>query len=621
MSGYLAQINEPNDIKKIDPAHYNDLAAEIRKYLVRTVSETGGHLASNLGAVELTIALHASLTLPQDKIIWDVGHQSYVHKLLTGRKEELKTLRQNGGISGFPKESESPCDAFDTGHATTSIAAAAGYAMARDLTGDNYKVVAVIGDGSLSGGMAYEALNNLSRYKSNTIIILNDNNMSISKNVGGMARYLERVRQSSAYLDFKGGVESTLTKTEFGTKVAKGLVKTKNSIRDMFMPGDFFKDMGVGYFGPVDGHNIPAMMRAIEAAKTYRGPVIVHVITKKGKGYRLAELNPSKFHGISGFDIKTGELKNPGNVKTYTDIFSETICELAEADDKLVAITAAMCDGTGLVEFSRKYPKRFFDVGIAEEYAVTFAGGLAAGGLHPVVAIYSTFLQRAYDQIIHDVCLTNKKVLFAIDRAGIVGQDGETHQGIYDDAYLATIPNLTVISPKSGKELSMALEFAAGYDGPVAVRYPRGSTAEQDDNCAPFEYGKSEIISRGEDVAILSLGSAYGIAKEAAEKLVQDGLSVTFVNIRFSNRPDIEMLESVMGCKAVITVSETVKTGSVGERIEAKLAEMGYGGKMKNICLPDAFIPHGTPDYLREKYSLTASAVYDSAVSLVQSKE
>ena len=390
MSGYLAQINEPNDIKKIDSAHYNDLAAEIRRYLVRTVSETGGHLASNLGAVELTIALHATLNLPEDKIIWDVGHQSYVHKMLTGRKEELKTIRQNQGLSGFPKESESPCDAFDTGHATTSIAAAAGYARARDILGEKYKVVAVIGDGSLSGGMAYEALNNLSRYKSNTIIILNDNNMSISKNVGGMAKYLERVRQSEAYIDFKGGVEHTLTKTGFGTKVAKGLVKTKNSIRDMFMPGDFFKDMGVGYFGPVDGHNIPALIRAIEAAKTYKGAVIVHVITKKGKGYRLAEQEPSKFHGISPFDVKTGELKNSSGGRTYTDVFSDTVCELAKEDDKLVAITAAMCDGTGLIPFSEKYPDRFFDVGIAEEYAVTFAGGLAAGGLHPVVAIYSS---------------------------------------------------------------------------------------------------------------------------------------------------------------------------------------------------------------------------------------
>ena len=620
MSGYLEQINEPNDIKKIAPEHYNELAAEIRRYLIKTVSETGGHLASNLGAVELTIALHASMNFPEDKLIWDVGHQSYVHKILTGRKEELKTIRQNGGLSGFPKEEESDCDAFDTGHSTTSIAVAAGYSRARDLKGENYKVVAVIGDGSLSGGMAYEAINNLSRFKTNTIIILNDNEMSISKNVGGMAAYLEKVRQSEAYIDFKGGVEKQLIRTEFGMKVAKGLVKTKNSIRDMFMPGDFFKDMGIGYFGPVDGHNIPALLRAIEAAKSYRGAVIVHAITKKGKGYIHAEKNPSKFHGISPFNVRTGELKCPCNEKTYTEIFGETLCEIAEKNKDIVAITAAMSDGTGLVPFHEKFPKRFFDVGIAEEYAVTFAAGLAAGGMRPVVAIYSTFLQRAYDQIIHDVCLTKKNVIFAIDRAGIVGQDGETHQGIYDDSYLATIPNLTVISPKNGEELSKALWFAADFEGPIAIRYPRGGDLSPEAACAPIEPGKAEKICEGTDIAVVSLGSMYAEAEKAVKELTEKGKSVSFYNLRFTNPIDEEMLSDLMNYKAVIVTEEAVKTGSAGERIEAILLERGFKGKIKNISLPDKFLEHGTVNYLKEKYGLTSAVIVETAEALMKGR-
>ncbi|MGN0165584.1 MAG: 1-deoxy-D-xylulose-5-phosphate synthase [Lachnospiraceae bacterium] len=615
MGIYLDQIKAPNDIKKIPVENYPELAKEIRQFLVKTVSNTGGHLASNLGAVELTMALHACLNLPDDKIIWDVGHQSYVHKILTGRKESMYTLRQYKGLSGFPKEDESDCDAFDTGHSTTSISVAAGYARARDIRGEKYKVVAVIGDGSFSGGMAYEAINNLAHYKTNTIIVLNDNEMSISKNVGGMASYLERIRTDSKYLDFKGDVENVLTRTDFGSKVADKLKKTKNSIRDLITPGGFFKDMGLGYFGPVDGHNITDLIRAIEAAKTYKGPVVVHVITKKGKGYRFAENNPSKFHGIDPFVLSTGELKNKSEKDSFTSVFGRVICDIAEKDKDIVAITAAMTGGTGLTEFQNRFPDRFFDVGIAEEHAVTFAAGLAAAGMHPVVCLYSTFLQRAYDQILHDVCLTGKKVIFAIDRAGIVGSDGKTHQGIYDIAFLSTIPELTVISPKDGAEFVQALYFAKDFDGPVAIRYPRGEVYYSGIDETPVVYGRSELIAGGKDLAVISLGTIFKEVSRAAQYLESDDISVTFINARFSSPFDKEMIDRLLTHKMIAVVEEGVATGGFGEQVAAYLASKGFKGKVLTLSLPDIYLEHGTRDELLHEYKLDCDGIYGAIMS------
>ncbi len=615
MGTYLDRIKGPNDVKKIPHVHYPELAKEIREFLIESVSKTGGHLASNLGAVELTIALHACLKLPKDKIIWDVGHQSYVHKILTGRKDEMLTLRQSGGISGFPKEEESACDSFDTGHATTSIAVAAGYCRARDIKGEDYRVVAVIGDGSFTGGMAFEALNNLAQYKNrNAIVILNDNKMSISKNVGGFASMLERARTSAKYLGFKGSVERTLSKTAPGTKVADGLKSAKNFIRDLVTPGELFKDMGIGYFGPIDGHNIPDLIRTIEAAKTYKGTAVVHIITKKGKGYTLAENNPSKFHGIEPFNVKTGEILTKKTGKSYTEIFGEELIKLANEKEDICAITAAMADGTGLEPFSKEFPDRFFDVGIAEEYAVTFAAGLAAGGMHPVVAIYSTFLQRSFDQIIHDVCLTGKKVIFAIDRAGIVGNDGKTHQGIYDISYLSSIPGLCVISPKDGSELRQALRFAADFDGPVAIRYPRGCAYESGFDETPFILGKSELIAGGKDIGIVAVGSVFSAAAEAAMRLESEAdLSVSLFNARFVSPMDTSMLDAMIEHKheLIVTVEEGIRSGSFGEKAAAYLLEKGYKKDFLAITLPDCYLEHGSQAELRKKAGLDADSLYD----------
>lgn len=612
MGIYLDKINSPNDIKKIPADKLPELAKEIRQFLVKSVSNTGGHLASNLGVVELTIALHTCLNLPKDKIVWDVGHQSYVHKILSGRKEQMCTIRQYKGMSGFPKEEESDCDAFDTGHSTTSISVADGYSRARDILGEKYKVVAVIGDGSFSGGMAYEAINNLAKTKTNTIIILNDNEMSISKGVGGFAGYLERIRTDSKYIDFKGDVETALSKSKLGITIADKLKKTKNVIRDMITPGEFFKDLGLGYFGPIDGHNIYDLIRAIEAAKTYRGAVVVHIITQKGKGYKPAEGNPSKFHGIDPFVLSSGELKKSSSGESYTNIFGKTLCDIAEKDSKMTAITAAMCGGTGLTEFQSRFPKRFFDVGIAEEHAVTFAAGMAAGGLHPVVCIYSTFLQRAYDQILHDVCLTRKKVIFAIDRAGIVGSDGKTHQGIYDIAFLSTIPGLTVLSPKDGDELVNAMHFAKDFDGPIAIRYPRGVASFTGINDTPIEYGKSEVIARGKKLAIISLGTIFSEVCDAAQMLENDDVGVTLVNARFSSPVDTQMLDELMSHKMIVTVEEGVKRGGFGEYVASYLCEKGYKGKVLTLGLPDIYLEHGTRQELLKEYGLDVLGIHDT---------
>ena len=521
MSGYLDRINEANDIKKIEPEAYDALASEIRSFIIESVSEHGGHLASNLGVVELTMALHLCMDFPNDKLIWDVGHQAYTHKLLTGRKEDFSGLRTFGGMSGFPKHKESPCDAFDTGHSSTSISAALGYARARDLKGEDRTVVAVIGDGSLTGGMAYEALNNVSHLKSNMIIVLNDNKMSISENVGGLSKHLTALRTRESYMDFKMDVEKKLKQIpHVGDSVARSVKKSKDSIRQLFVKGGFFEDFGIKYIGPIDGHDIKEMVRVLNALKRLNEPVVMHVVTQKGRGYVPAEQNPSAFHGVGSFDIATGESLASKSL-TYTSVFSKTICRLGKAHPDVVTICAAMPDGTGLTAFKKHFPGRFFDVGIAEQHAVTFAAGLAAGGMHPFVAVYSSFLQRAYDQIIHDVCIQNLPVVFCVDRAGLVGADGETHQGIFDLSYLSMIPNMTVCAPKNKYELYDMLYFAYQYHGPIAIRYPRGSAYEGFKNMRPpIEYGKSELMFEGEKIALVAVGSMVQTAVQVREKLL-----------------------------------------------------------------------------------------------------
>ncbi|BBF41916.1 1-deoxy-D-xylulose 5-phosphate synthase [Lachnospiraceae bacterium KM106-2] len=604
----LEQMKHPNDIKKIDPADYRKLAKEIRRFLIGNISKTGGHLASNLGVVELTMALHLSLDLPEDKIVWDVGHQAYTHKILTGRKEGFKTLRKYEGMSGFPKKSESDCDCFNTGHSSTSISAALGLAKARDIQKKDDTIVAVIGDGALSGGMAFEALNNAARMKSNLIIVLNDNNMSISENVGGMSNYLGKIRTDQKYQGLKDNVEHTLRKVpKVGDAIVERVKRSKDSIKRLVIPGMLFEDMGITYLGPIDGHNIAQMMTAFNNAKKKKGAVLVHVITKKGYGYKPAEDQPSKFHGIDPFDVKTGDVIKKSSTESYTQVFSDTLVRLGKENEKIVAVTAAMPTGTGLVKFQENYPDRFFDVGIAEEHAVTFAAGLADGGLKPFVAIYSTFLQRAYDQIIHDVCIGNYPVVFAIDRAGIVGNDGETHQGIFDLSYLMSIPNLAVIAPKNKCEFAAMLEFCAEYDKPIAIRYPRGAAYEEyDEFQTPIINGKCEILHMEEDILILSVGSMLKIADEVRDELKRKGLRVSIVNVRFVKPFDFETLDWLLeNHSTVVTMEENVASGGFGQMIGSYLAQNQEDVTMIPIALPDNFLEHGDPDLLRKKVGFT----------------
>ena len=609
----LDEINEPNDIKKIPESELKELAVEIRKLLIKSVAKNGGHLASNLGIVELTLALHRYLDFPQDKLIWDVGHQSYVHKILTGRKERLDSLRKLDGLSGFPKRSESNCDAFGTGHASTSISAALGMVAARDLLGTKERIVAVIGDGAMTGGMALEALNNAGTLKSNLIIILNDNERSISRNVGGVARYLDGIRTSRKYLKLKSNVKETLNTTPIGNSLFEKLKTSKDVIKRLFVPGMFFEDMGLTYLGPVNGHNIKELQAALENAGRVDGAVIIHTITRKGLGYRKAEECPAKFHGVEPFDIKTGENLGTKTGRSYTAIFSETMLELAEKDERLVTITAAMPFGTGLYNFKKAYPERFFDVGIAEEHAVTFAAGMAAGGLKPVVAIYSTFLQRAYDQLIHDVCLQQLPVVFAIDRAGLVGSDGETHQGIFDTGYLATIPGLMVLSPKDGRELKEMLKYAYESDKPVAVRYPRGIADEPvDGEFQPIAAYENEIVKKGRNIVIFATGKTVRLAVEADRILQESRISPTIVNVRFLDKADGKLLEEfASGHDTVVTIEESVRTGSYTERLMAEAASRRLSYNFLPITLPDSFIEHGSQNELMEKYGFDAEKIAD----------
>ena len=620
----LETINNPNDIKKIDPKDYGELAKEIREFLVKKVSATGGHLASNLGVVELTIALHLFLDLPTDKLIWDVGHQAYTHKLLTGRRKEFDSLRQFEGMSGFPKTSESDCDAFNTGHSSTSISVADGIVRARELKGEKFKVVAVIGDGALSGGLAYEALNNAGNLKSNMIIVLNDNKMSISENVGAMASYLGKLRTSSKYTGIKMKVEEGLSRVPgVGKMVIKSLKTSKDSIKSLVVPGMFFENMGITYIGPIDGHNIQIVTNALNAAAQSNNPVLVHVITKKGKGYRPAEKDPSKFHGIGPFNKKTGNsISNPSEVpfRTYTEVFSEKIVELARKNDRIVAISAAMADGTGLARFSKLFPNRFFDVGIAEEHAVTFAAGLASQGFHPIVAIYSTFLQRAYDQIVHDVALSGLPVTFCIDRAGIVGNDGETHQGIFDISYLSHVPGMISMAPKNAHELEMMLEYACSCGSPASIRYPRGKATEKiSEFNAPIVTGKSEVLREGEEYVVFAVGRMVKVMYEISEKLAGSGIVLGVVNVRFISPMDAEMIDRYAKTAGIIfTCEENVRRGGYGEAVGAYLMEKGYKGRFINFALPDSYMVQGSPNDVRDSIGFDPDSLLTDIVNEIR---
>ena len=618
MTPLLDLINEANDIKKIAPEQYTQLAAELRRFLVTKVSRTGGHLASNLGAVELTMALHLFLNFPEDKLIWDVGHQAYVHKILTGRKNAFSTLRCLDGLSGFPKSKESACDAFATGHSSTSISAALGMVKARELRKSNERIVAVIGDGALSGGMAFEALNNAGRLKSNMIIVLNDNDMSISENVGAMANYLGKIRTSQTYSKMKENLEEILNRISKSQRVTKFLKRTKDSVKHLLVSGMLFENFGITYIGPIDGHNIERMRYAFELAAQKENAVIVHVVTKKGKGYDPAEKNPVKFHGIGKFDAKTGETVKTKD-RTYTDIFGETLTELAAEDTSLCAVTAAMMNGTGLTGFADKYPERFFDVGIAEEHAVTFAAGLAAGGYHPVVAVYSTFLQRAYDQVIHDVCLEQLPVIFAVDRNGIVGNDGETHQGIFSHSFLGHIPGLTVMEPRDDLELKMMLSYAASLDKPCAICYPRGAAqcAETQNSFWPQEHsmiasGKAEVLyDGGTDCVLMALGTTVHTACEIKDMLSSQGIGVTVLNMRFVAPVDTEtIIRYGNRAKMVVTLEENVKRGGFGEKVAGILYDScDNRPEYMSVALPDDFLEQGTIEELRLRTGIDAASV------------
>lgn len=608
----LEKIKKPNDIHKIALADFPLLADEIRSMLIQSVSDTGGHLASNLGVVELTIALHNILDFPQDKLIWDVGHQAYTHKILTGRKDAFSTLRKEGGLSGFPKRCESDCDSFDTGHSSNSISAGLGYVRARDILGQKHYVVSVIGDGALTGGMAYEALNNAAELKTNFIIIINDNSMSISRNVGGMSSYLSSLRTAEAYTGIKLNVTKKLKKVpKVGTAIVDTVRKTKSSIKQLFIPGMLFENMGLTYLGPVDGHNMRQMMKLFNEAKRVEGPVVVHVLTKKGKGYTPASTHPERFHGTGPFDVMTGKPLTKKKALTYTDVFAKTMVRLGSVQKKLAAVTAAMPEGTGLIKFQKNYPDRFFDVGIAEEHAVTFAAGLALGGLVPVVAIYSSFLQRAVDQILHDVCMQKLHVILAVDRAGLVGADGETHQGCFDLSYLTMIPNLTVMAPKNAWELDKMMEFAVGYEGPIAIRYPRGTAYEGlSQHKEPIRLGKSEILHRGKKLAILAVGNMVKICQSVYETLCQRGYVPTFVNVRFVKPMDTSLFDELAKDHQVfVTVEENVKNGGFGEHVAAYMEACHPTAQVLPIAIWDRFIPHGEVESLHEKIGLSADRI------------
>ncbi len=607
----LEKIQQPNDIKKIPEEQLTEVAAEIREFLVETMSKLGGHLASNLGVVELTIALHRVFELPKDKIIWDVGHQSYTHKILTGRKDAFESLRQEGGLSGFPKRSESSCDVFDTGHSSTSISAGVGYVKARDLKKQDYSVISVIGDGALTGGMAYEALNNAAELKTNFIIVLNDNEMSISKNVGGISTYLSGIRTAASYTELKMGVTRALEKIpKIGPGMVDAVRKTKSSIKQIVIPGMLFENMGITYLGPVDGHDIHQMMRVFQEAKRFEGPILVHVLTRKGQGYEPALRHPSRFHGAGPFEIETGLPLSRSN-PTYTDIFSTVMRKMGDREPDVVAVTAAMPTGVGLKRFSNMFPDRCFDVGIAEEHAVTFAAGLALGGMIPVVAIYSSFLQRAYDQMMHDVCMQELHVVFAIDRAGLVGSDGETHHGVFDLSYLNSMPNMTVMAPKNLWELSDMMKFAVHFNGPIALRYPRGEAyTGLKDHRAPVRYGKAEVLEQGEKIALLAVGNMVKTAVQVRELLQEQGYQVTLVNMRFVKPFDMALVRELSGShELLVTMEENVRNGGFGEQVASFVMEEGLPARVQIIALPNRFVHQGSVSSQMKETGIDADSV------------
>ena len=607
----LEKIKEANDVKQLCLSECEQLAQEIRDFLIRSLSETGGHLASNLGVVELTIALHRFLHFPEDKLVWDVGHQAYTHKILTGRKEQFATLRKTGGLSGFPKRKESDCDAFDTGHSSTSISAGLGLVQARDLKGENYQVVSVIGDGALTGGMAYEALNNAAELKKNFIIILNDNEMSITRNVGGMSSYLDHIRMAAPYTELKMGVTNALKKIpKVGDGMVDALHKTKSSIKQLVIPGMLFENMGLTYLGPVDGHDMRQLGKVLQEAKRKQGPVLIHVLTEKGRGYEPAMRHPARFHGAAPYEIETGLPKSNGN-PSYTDIFSTVMRKFGDREPDVVAVSAAMVPGTGLKRFGNMFPERLFDVGIAEEHAVTFAAGLALGGLRPVVAIYSSFLQRAVDQILHDVCMQNLPVVFAVDRAGLVGSDGETHHGCFDLSYLSMMPNMTVMAPKNKWELSDMLKFAIRQKSPVAIRYPRGEAyTGLEDYRAPIEMGKAEILEKGKKIAILAVGNMVRTAVQVTENLRNCGYEPTLVNMRFVKPLDMDLLEILREDHSlIVTMEENVKSGGFGEQVMTYYGSRLHSPAVRIVAIEDKFVPHGSVEDLMHQQQMDSASV------------
>lgn len=618
MTNFLDSMKFPEDLNYLNEEELTQLAKEIREFLVQSVSKTGGHLASNLGVVDLTISLFRCFDIEKDKIIWDVGHQSYVHKILTGRKKQFSQLRKKDGLSGFPKRNESKYDAFDTGHSSTSISAALGMARARDLQGKDFNVVAVIGDGALTGGMALEALNDAGFNKTNMIIILNDNQMSISKNVGGLSSYLNNIRLEPVYNKIKNDINETLNYTAVGKTMATSLAKLKGSIKQLVVPSMLFEDMGIKYLGPIDGHNIAQMKEVFNKAKKLPGPVLIHTITKKGKGYGLAEENPSKFHGVSSFDTKKGICETT-ILPNYSDEFGQTMIEIAGKNENVVAITAAMPDGTGLKKYSKDFPSRFFDVGIAEQHAVTLAAGMACIGIKPVVAIYSTFLQRAFDQILHDVCIQNLPVVFCIDRAGIVGADGETHQGMFDISYLSIIPNITIVAPKCVKELGVILKWAVEYkDGPIAIRYPKGGDCIDFEPLAKVNYGKWETLNQGKDIAIIATGRMVQNSVQAMNLLSEEDVSAEVINATFIKPLDKKMLEELSNrFTSIITVEDNIANGGFGTMVLGELNKNGYKGNFNNLAYNDIFIHQGNIEQTYIENGLDAEGIKKSALKLL----
>lgn len=607
----LDKIKKANDVQELSQEELQTLAEEVRAFLIEHLSRTGGHLASNLGVVELTIALHRVLHFPGDRLIWDVGHQCYTHKILTGRKEEFEHLRQAGGMSGFPKRAESLCDSFDTGHSSTSISAGLGFVHARDLQGEDYRVISVIGDGALTGGMAYEALNNAAELKKNFVIVLNDNNMSISNNVGGMSAYLGNLRTAASYADLKLNVTNALKRIpRVGDGMVQAIHKTKSSIKQFVIPGMLFENMGLTYLGPVDGHNISQMTRIFQDAFRVEGPVLVHVLTRKGMGYEPAMRHPARFHGTAPFEIETG-IPAKKTRPAYTDIFSTVMRKFGDRDEKVVAVTAAMPTGTGLNRFAHMFPQRFFDVGIAEEHAVTFAAGLALGGLKPVVAVYSSFLQRAVDQVLHDVCMQNLHVVFAIDRAGLVGSDGETHHGCFDLTYLSMMPNMTVMAPKNKWELSDMMKFAVAFDAPAALRYPRGEAWEGfEDRRDPIVWGKGEMLVEGEEIALLAVGSMVKTAEQVRRRLWEHGIRATLVNMRFVKPFDRQLLKKLAASHSrFVTLEENVITGGFGQQVASWAGKELPGVSVMTVAIPDQFVTHGNVDYLYRELGMDEQSV------------